>query len=30
MAGYFSAPFEKFLREDAFNEWSNALSLLGE
>lgn len=28
MAGYFSAPFEKFLREDAFNEWSNALSLL--
>jgi hypothetical protein len=29
MAGYFSSPFEKFLREDALNDFSNALTLLG-
>jgi hypothetical protein len=27
--GYFSAPFERFARDEAFQDWAGAFTLLG-
>jgi hypothetical protein len=27
--GYFSAPFERFARDEAFQDWASAFTLLG-
>lgn len=29
MIGYFSSPFEKFIRDDTYQDWNSAFTLLG-